>query len=176
VAALSHRERCDLFLSAVNGDALPWTDWKRFLGRPVRGRSPRDRRVPIQRVITEGSRQALARIIKDRAAAAREFGPKAEKIADEGTFSMGRRIGQQRLIATSIEAALYYALTLFLDPELEFGQLLRRCGYCPRFALGSKPETVGKPPAYYCNDEHRALHRRKQSAEKMREWRKEKAK
>lgn len=158
---LTQRERCELFLRAVNGERLPADGWERLVGAHESG--PRVDTL-MYKEAAPALRSALSHIVVDPAAAIKDVGANAAAIVNDSVLVIptlgvvGRKWDQsERLVTRSRGHALIYALTLFLDPEKPFGRLLRQCRWsqCGRFAISEPPKSRGQPPSYYCTVEHR---------------------
>ena len=173
---LTPRERCEALLRAVNGEALAIKEWDGLVGAPIQPSLPPNAAVPLVDAALPALRGALDRIIEDPDTATAEISANVANILNGEVVTFpefavvdGDWTKQERVVASSIGPALIYALSLVLDPRLEFGRLLRRCQLdeCSRFAFGEEPRTPGQPPNFYCNNDHRDLHKRAQTRERV---------
>jgi hypothetical protein len=170
-APLSHAQRCELFLRAVNGDKLSRSDWSCLVGAPSGAVTPTA--IPDRNMRT--LRKVLERIIRNPKTAIKSIGADSSAIGNnnvaafpEKTVVDGRWVLAERILARSAAEALTYALDLFLDPEWKFGANLRQCCHegCGRFGLAKPRTTPGYPPKFFCTTEHRDAHKKKQSLER----------
>jgi hypothetical protein len=173
---LSQQERCEIFLKGINGDRLKVREWNRLVGVPVHEAMNESTEMELFEHAIPPLRASLDRIVEHPRTAITEIGGNLANIIDgeyfvfpEVEFDGKSFIERERVMATSLGVALAYALTLFLKPDLKFGELLRKCGWreCSRFELGEPPKTSGQPPTFYCNDAHRQKDVLRQTRERV---------
>jgi hypothetical protein len=195
VPLLNDRERCELLLRAVNGDALPVDDWHRLVGAPlspgaVAFSMPKGALVPLYEDARAPLRAALERVVADPYTAKEAITGNASQILKGSVIELpahvrsGRKwVKRRRVVAESLGPALIHALDLFLDDPEKLGSLLRRCMLpeCGKFAMGQPPTTRGQPRNFYCTREHQRKHARLAGKERsaahragktVEEWRK----
>lgn len=116
-------------------------------------------------------RDWLSRIKSDRTKVAAEVSRAIEETVDAvATFEDGRF--EVHYILRTVGAACAFGVALILDKQRGLTTRLLRCDHCQRFNLELDPK--GRPRRF-CNQEHKRLADNKNSAAKMREWRKENA-
>lgn len=179
---MTERERVEMLLRAVNGEAYPRLEWERFCGAPlnanlfVTGSAAsvfEKPGVPLRDDARESLRGALEGIRHEPETAVPEIAANTVKILDGRVIRIAEisadGVPRDRVIAESIGSALVFALTLVIDPERPYRRLLRQCALpeCGRFALGEPPKTRGMPPSFYCCKEHQHTHRRRQATERQ---------
>jgi hypothetical protein len=135
--------------------------------RTARTALPRDARPALQ--------AALEHIVRNSATAIQKAAQNVAEILNGRLYTWpelsvwnGKWKRRERVVAESIGPALVYALSLLLDPELDYGVLLRRCALesCGRFALGVPPKHRGQPPNYFCpGTDHRVQSARQKGRE-----------
>lgn len=173
---LAPRERCEIFLRAVNGELVKIRDWNRLVGVPLLKGLAEDVHVELFKEPLP-FRLWLNRIIEDPETAFSERGAQVNALMLNGAyfifpeveFTDGVRITRERVIARTLDAALQYALNLFFDPELQYGRQLRKCSWqeCGKFALSEASNKPGQPRSFFCDDSHRKRETLRQTAERV---------
>jgi hypothetical protein len=171
---LTQRERCELLLRAVNGDALPGAQWDRLIGvRLVEGL--KSGAWPLSAAKAEELRRTLRRITEAPDAAIDTMGHSVtshnERVLTLPMLSVQRRrwVVREHIVADRPEDALAYALSLLLDPAKEYGRQLRCCAYPPcthPFQFAPPRTGPGQPPTHYCTAEHEQEHKRQLARER----------
>ncbi len=161
---VSIRQRCEMLLRLVNGEALDAGEWDRFMGAPIEPRVPSPTPIPHEVAIPLCA--ALGRVVENAATAINEIGKNIAAYQNGHIVTLpafdvvGRKwVSKPDHVAAETPGdALLYALSLFVDPARGLGKRLRRCAWveCGRFRFVGRPIGPGQPPTYYCNEQHQA--------------------
>jgi hypothetical protein len=158
---LTDRERCDVLLSAANGEPIPLDLLNRLVGRPfITGKldGPGE---AVTRELSNWSARNLSAFfdlddpgrIQFSKACHRDL--RGKVLVAPGYDNNGRR---DQVLATGINAAMHYALSILTDGKREFASLLCRCEYtkCGIFFFEKAPDGGGRGARIrkFCSQEH----------------------
>lgn len=156
---LTERDRCQLLLTAANGETLTGRQWNQLVGAVVLSGADkraialteRDRAGVIAnlRVIVTGSERERAETAEQLAGIASQL------VILVPSWKSGSRV--DRIVACSMRGAIAMGLWLFADASRPFGADLCQCGHkeCGQFFFRRRPRgRRGAPIRRYCSAAH----------------------